>query len=66
MDKEGKEGQKVDNLHDQCVSHDVCRRGEKSSRNVEDSGRTVEAEDQSYSTPTTTSVQHDKNDGRRR
>ena len=45
---------------------DVCRRGEKSSRNVEDSGRTVEAEDQSYSTPTKTSVQHDKNDGRRR
>ena len=35
MDKEGKEGQKADNLHDQCVSHDVCRRGEKSSENVE-------------------------------
>ena len=66
MDEEGKEGKKANNLYDKRIRNDVRRRREKSSGNVEDSRRTVQAEDPSHSASTATSIQYDKNDGRQR
>ena len=66
MDKEGEEGSEDDYIDNFTLGHDLCRRYEGPSGNVDDTRGPIQTKDSCHSTPTTTSVQHNEDDGRRR
>src|SRR5438067_6048085 len=65
MDKEGEEGPKDDYIDNFPLSHDIRRRHKGSCGNVDDTRRPIQTEDSCHFMPTTTSVQHNEDDGRR-
>src|SRR5277367_1765394 len=64
MDKEGKEGPEDDYIDNFPLGNDLCRRYKRPSGNVDDTRRPIQTKDPRHFTSTTTSVQHDQDDGR--